>query len=427
MLFFLYRFGYTSREFRASPGMPPSRRAQAMSTAPQSHPWPPEVADDPPVQPPADENYVSEFLSEKSPEFDEVRRAAAEARQRPTLAPSTPAEPDSKMSPAPGRITTARLVPLAWLVSYAGVAVVVLAVAWFFQGRQVAGPGAAAALAAGEGAATIVSRPEGAEVFINGERRGVTPLRLSLPVGSYALELRNGSATRALTLSVDAGVAVREVVDLAPVASTGRLEVTSDVAGTGVAIDGVARGVTPLVLDDIAPGEHRVALTRGATTVNRTVTVQAGATATVFASVAPSGTSGGWLTFNTPVELQVIENGQVLGTTSASRLMVPAGRRQLRLVAAPYGFETTTTVDVGVGRTVAVPVAVPNGRLSINAVPWADVWLNGQPLGATPLANLTVPIGDHAVIWRHPALGERRQSVRVTADTPARVGVDLNR
>jgi hypothetical protein len=399
-----------------------------MSTAPQSNPWPPEVADDDPVQAPADENYVSEFLSEKSPEFDEVRRAAAEARQRPVPATPITDEPEPTAPPVPGRAVTARLVPLAWLVSYAGVAVVVMAVAWFFQGREVAGPtNTTAALAAGEGAATIVSRPEGAEVFINGERRGVTPLRLALPVGTYALELRNGAATRALTLSIDPAVAVREVVDLAPVASTGRLEITSDVPGTGVAIDGVARGVTPLVLDDVAPGEHRVALTRGGTTVNRTVTVQAGATASVFAAVSPSGTSGGWLTFNTPVELQVIENGQILGATSASRLMVPAGRRQLQLVAAPYGFQTTATVDVGVGRTVAVPVTVPNGRLSINAVPWADVWLNGQPLGATPLANLTVPIGDHAVIWRHPELGERRQSVRVTVDTPARVGVDLNR
>jgi hypothetical protein len=376
---------------------------------------------------PVEENYVSEFLSEKSPEFDAVRRAAEDARQA-TVAATTPPphRPTAAATPTPaaGRVGAIRLAPWAWLVAYAGVAAVVVAIV-VFQGRAARSGGSGAAGA--EGTATIVSRPEGAEVLINGERRGVTPLRLTLPVGEYALELRNGAATRALTLSVDAATAVREVVDLTPLASTGRLEITSDPPGASVAIEGVPRGITPLVIADAAPGVHRIAISRGGAIVYRTVTVEAGATATVVASPTPTGTSGGWLTFDAPIEMQVVENGVVLGTTGADRLMVPAGRRELQLIATPYGFQTTTTVDVGVGRTVAIPVAVPNGRLSINAVPWADVWLNGQALGSTPLANLTVPIGDHVVVWRHPELGERRQTVRVGVDTPARVGVDLNR
>ncbi|MCC7043431.1 MAG: PEGA domain-containing protein, partial [Acidobacteria bacterium] len=356
-----------------------------MSSSPQRNPWPPEV-DNLPAQP-VEENYVSEFLSEKSPEFDAVRRAAADARQEtPPVAPrrNAPivAAPFSSASAA-ARFGTVRMAPWAWLVAYAGVAAVVVAIV-LFQGRP-AGVSAPSGATAAEGTATIISRPEGADVFINGERRGVTPLRLTLPVGGYALELRNGAATRALTLSIDAATAVREVVDLTPIASTGRLEVTSDTPGASVAIDGVTRGVTPLVLADVEPGVHRIAISRRGATVYRTVTVQAGATATVVASpapAAPAGTSGGWLTFDVPLEMQVIENGQVLGTTAADRLMVPAGRRELQLIAAPYGFRTTATVEVEVGRTVTIPVAVPDGRLSINAVPWADVWLNGEALGS---------------------------------------------
>ena len=48
-------------------------------------------------------------------------------------------------------------------------------------------------------------------------------------------------------------------------------------------------------------------------------------------------------------------------------------------------------VDVQPGRTVKVNVTIPNGALSINALPWANVWLDGQPLnGTTPFANLAV-------------------------------------
>jgi serine/threonine-protein kinase len=76
---------------------------------------------------------------------------------------------------------------------------------------------------------------------------------------------------------------------------------------------------------------------------------------------------------------------------------------------------------------VTVPVALPKGTLSINALPWADVTLDGQPMGQTPLGNLSVTIGNHEVVWKHPQLGERRQTVKVTAGAPVRAGMDLTK
>jgi hypothetical protein len=390
-----------------------------MSSAPQRSPWPPDPDQEPLLRPVEESTYVSEFLSESSPEFEAVRRAAAEAQAAAATGPVVSA-------PAVKSSANGVFGPRAWLAVYAGVALGILIMAWTYRGQLI---GAAFDPApATVGTATITSRPDGADVFIDGERRGITPLQLTLPVGAYTLELRNGTATRSLPLSIEANVSVRESVDLVPVVpTTGRLEITSEVPGTPVAVDGVARGRTPLVIDAIEPGSHRIAVGVGSTAVYRTVTVEAGATATVVASAVPSGATGGWLSFVSPIELQVIENGQILGTTSATRLMVPAGRRELELVSEAYEYRTTTTALVGVGRTVTVPVEVPPGRLSINAVPWAEVWLDGQPLGSTPLANLTVPAGEREVVWRHPELGERRQIVRVPVQTPARVGVDLTR
>lgn len=315
--------------------------------------------------------------------------------------------------------------PWGWLVALVAVAVAGTAAVVVRQ-ESTSASGAVATPAVVEGLATIISRPTGAEVFIDGTPRGVTPLKLSLPVGSYTLELRNGSAKRSLTLTVEAATAVREFVDLAPGAGVGRLEVTTDVAGARVSVDGVLRGVTPLVLPEIEPGVHRLAMTLGDSTVYRTVTVEAGVTATVVASIVPAGSSGGWLTITAPIEMKVIENGQVIGTTGATRLMLPVGPHELELVAEAYEFRTIVPTTIAAGRSVTIPVTVPNGRLSINASPWADVWLDGQPLGSTPLANISVPVGNHDVIWRHPQLGERRQTVRVTAQTPSRVAMDLN-
>jgi hypothetical protein len=48
-------------------------------------------------------------------------------------------------------------------------------------------------------------------------------------------------------------------------------------------------------------------------------------------------------------------------------------------------------------------------------------------VGQTPIANLSLALGTHQVVFRHPELGERRQSVVVTAQGPNRVAVDMAR
>jgi hypothetical protein len=72
-------------------------------------------------------------------------------------------------------------------------------------------------------------------------------------------------------------------------------------------------------------------------------------------------------------------------------------------------------------------ISVPNGRLSINALPWADVLIDGKPAGQTPLANLSVAIGEHEIVFRHPQFGEQRQTTVVKAETAARVSVTFSK
>lgn len=299
--------------------------------------------------------------------------------------------------------------------------------------RTLASPGAgtpvAGDAAAATGLAQFDSRPSGAEVWIDGTSRGRTPLKLSLPVGAHQLEIRSDAGTRTLPLTIDAGILVSQYVELtaSATADSGKLEITSEPAGAQVSVDGTARGVTPLTLDAIDAREHTVSLTRGSNTVLRKVRVTAGATASVFASLgaAAPGAVGGYIALSAPFDVQVLEDGRLLGTNSSERLMVPTGRHQLELVNSALQYRATINVNVEPGRTASPTIPVPDGSLSVNALPWADVTIDGRAVGQTPLANLTLPIGPHDVVWRHPQLGERRQRVTVTAQTPARVGVNF--
>lgn len=340
--------------------------------------------------------------------------------------------------PPPRREATSRRMPvLVGMLILTCVAVPAIA---FLRTASSPAPDAAASAAFAEAAAATVtpppvvgvvavsSNPEGAQVVIDDEPRGVTPLRITMAPGEYTLQLRNGTVTRVLPLTVEANATVQPFVDLVPsLASSGRLEITSDPAGARVIVDGSSRGVTPLVLAAVPAGQHRIAVTDGTMTVNRTVSVVAGGMLNVAAAMTPAGSTGGWITVRAPFEMQILDDGRLVGTSSSERIMLPVGTHQLEVASAAYEFKAPVTVEVQAGRTVAVPVTLPNGSLSISAMPWADVFLDGDPIGQTPLGHVAVTIGEHDVTWRHPQLGERKQKVRVTTHTATRVGVDFAR
>jgi PEGA domain len=281
------------------------------------------------------------------------------------------------------------------------------------------------------GTAVINSVPDGASIAIDGIARGTTPLRVSLAAGAHSIQITSGSTSRTLPIHLEAGSVVSQYIELAlaPPALGGRLEIGSDPSGADVRVDGVPKGVTPLVIEDIAPGQHRVTVSAGGRVVNRTVNVTQGNTATIVVSRATVDTaaSGGWISVDTPIEMEILEGGRVLGTTRTDQLMLPVGSHRIEFANAGLEFSTARTVQIVAGKTASVAISPPSGRLSVNAVPWADVSIDGLPRGTTPLGELSVPIGTHEVVFRHPQLGERRQTVTVKAQTPARIGIDLRK
>lgn len=274
----------------------------------------------------------------------------------------------------------------------------------------------------------VASRPAGATVIVDGVSRGVAPIELTLAPGQHVLEVQSGATKRTLPLAIEAGTIVRQYVDFAaPTDATGKLEITSDPPGAQVLVDGAPRGTTPLIVAEVAPGSHTIAIGAGESTVMRTVNVTAGATAAVVVSIAPTEGAAGWVALKAPFAMEMRQGERMLAAAGVDRVMLPTGRHQLELSAREFEFTTTVTVNVQAGKTATATVVVPNGKLSINAAPWAEVWLDGKEMGTTPLGNLSVAIGTHEIVWKHPQLGERRQTVRVLAQTPVRASMDFGK
>ncbi|HUE86390.1 MAG TPA: PEGA domain-containing protein [Vicinamibacterales bacterium] len=278
---------------------------------------------------------------------------------------------------------------------------------------------------------SIQTTPAGARVTIDGTVMGHTPTAMSLPAGSYAVLLTTVSGQqRQLEVTLRPGDTVVQQYEWAepapsPVPTGGALHVQTEPAGQPVFVDDVQRGVSPVTLTDLSPGDHAVHVTSNAGTVRRQVRITAGETLSLMITPTPPAVSAGWLRISSPVLLQLHVGGNLVGDSESDRIMLPSGEHDVQISNESLGYAVTRRVAVAAGRTAQLQITPPNGRLSINALPWAEVWLNGERVGETPIANLTRPIGTHDVILRHPQFGERRARLTVSLKETARLGIDM--
>jgi hypothetical protein len=135
----------------------------------------------------------------------------------------------------------------------------------------------------------------------------------------------------------------------------------------------------------------------------------------------------GSVAVSAPLPLQVLLRGRVVATTEAESFMLPVGTHELEFVNEAFGYSARRAVTVQAGKTAPLHLEMPLGTVNINAMPWAEVWLDGKDLGETPLGNVQIPIGSRELVFRHPDLGERRATVLVTLKEPARISVDLRK
>ena len=145
----------------------------------------------------------------------------------------------------------------------------------------------------------------------------------SVPVGPHILELRGRGVPRVINVNVTAGAEVSQYLEFANTPETGSLRVETQPAGAKVIVDGTDRGVAPVTINDLLPGDHEVILQTPIASARHVVSVQAGGTASIVTPVASAATAAGpvsgWLTVKAPFSLEIREEGRIVGTTDADR------------------------------------------------------------------------------------------------------------
>jgi hypothetical protein len=228
----------------------------------------------------------------------------------------------------------------------------------------------------------------------------------------------------------------------------GRLLYTADTAimvefgrpGAEVLVDGRSAGVTPLELKVGSRTRSIRVLSHEASPPAVTTpevlpaveepraprtNVDARAPDNLRAAVRPQRSGG--VKVSSPFEIHVLEGERLLGSSAEGPVVTTAGRHEFDLVNSTLGYRSRRVVEIKPGQIVSLAVTPPNGTVSINAVPWADVWIDGNSLGQTPLGNVSVSLGEHEIVFRHPELGERREKALVRSDRLTRVSANFQR
>ena len=125
------------------------------------------------------------------------------------------------------------------------------------------------------------------------------------------------------------------------------------------------------------------------------------------------------------IPLDIYVEGKRIGTTDDGQLLVPPGQHRLELVSRRFNYRGELTLSMQAGQILSHTVSLPSGVLRVRGVAGTEVWIEGEHIGALPLAEVTVPIGTREVVFRHPQYGERRQVVEVGAGAPADISVSF--
>jgi serine/threonine-protein kinase len=208
----------------------------------------------------------------------------------------------------------------------------------------------------------------------------------------------------------------------------GDLRVRTNPTKANVTVDGKPYGQSPLTVKGLTAGKHRVTLENESGSFTDDVVIEAGATASLVVPMTkPSAGANvsGWIAINAPADLQVFEGGRLVGSSRTDRIMVAVGRHELEMVNEALGYRSTRTVEVAAGQVATVRPEWPKGTLAVNALPWAEVSIDGERVGETPIGSVSVPIGTHDIVFRHPELGERRTTATVTTGAATRVSMDM--
>ena len=278
------------------------------------------------------------------------------------------------------------------------------------------------------GSLLITADVTGIPVFIDGQRRGGTPLIVNgLTEGEHLVEIKSPGEgyqpfSKLVTVKADERITVDATIRIAP--ELGSLRVIANVPGSIISLDGVDIGVAPAAKGGLTPGEHVVvARAAGYEPVEQKVTVVAGRERVVsLRFVTPTAGVPRILVRANIDYATVAIDGEDYGNPPITIEPAEFGTHSI-VVRAPGYREVRRACSVGPERNCDIyaelnPLGVP---VRIEAdVPGAQLFIDGEPRGPVPWEG-DLPAGVHRLEVRAEGYQNHVEQIRLEESTRVRL------
>ncbi len=270
------------------------------------------------------------------------------------------------------------------------------------------------------GSLLITADVTGMAVYIDGQRRGGTPLVVDgLSAGEHEVEIQSPGEgyqpfRKVVTITANQRTTVDATIRIAP--DLGSLRVIANVPGAIISLDGVDIGVAPAAKGGLAPGEHSVmARATGYESVEQAVTVIAGRERVVSVRFTTASTDVARILVRASVpEAVVTIDSEDYGNPPITIEPAEFGTHTV-VVRAPGFREVRRTCSVGPSRNCDVyaqlnALGVPV-RVEAN-VSGAQLFIDGEARGPIPWEG-DLPAGTHQLEVRADGYGNHVEQIRL--------------
>lgn len=237
--------------------------------------------------------------------------------------------------------------------------------------------------------------PAGATVWCNGEERGTAPVTLTnLEPGDHLIVASmKGHEEERKTVALTAGGTAALTLTLRP--AMGLVLIQSDPESADVFEGETALGRTPLFLDELSLGQHRLALRMNGFT-EKIVDLKLPDRTPVPVLVELTSDSATVVASSTPAGAMVLVNGVEKGRTPLTIKGIPGGETTIELQLA--GYETLTRrLNLSAGQEEAITLTLkplPATLTLVSIPPKARLYIENQFAGEAPVEKKNLAAGE---------------------------------
>jgi hypothetical protein len=281
--------------------------------------------------------------------------------------------------------------------------------------------------------ALLVTSDAAGDVYVDGVRKDVAPAIITgVPAGDHVVEVRKeGLPPWRQNVTVTSGQQTKVAANFgAAAAGNGSLRVIASEPDAQIFVDGEDKGRSPANLATIKPGDHIVEGRKAKfKSVQQTVHVASGenAIAQLKMELAPPDRPHGGLKVQSTVpNAEVFVDGSSLGRAPIDRTDLDPGKHYV--VVHKDGFtDFKREIILIENQSVALVADLSaTGAVRVLSTPeGADVRVDGELIGKTPVTRDTVGAGDHIIEFRLKGYFDHKETMKVEGGREKVFSVDL--